>query len=531
MMPWKKKKLIKQIMDAYGKEPTCEYYPGDIGWIRTYFDACRVDNRDPFYVDETTWNDLGMDKLYIRINACQCTAGEQYLYYMLRRPMDYETFEKQRNLIQLANEQPDIRLKIQLLLNRIGNTRTIDLSSVFHPKETSPFWLVVYILMGILLLASFLVVGLCGMKYILFPIVLAAANSLFHELRRFRCEQDINRVNYCVSLALSLNRIKKWKEQNLDQYLENAYEHLEHMKPILRSGPVMSKLNSDPFQAAMMNFFLTDLIAFEILKKRLEKYREHFLAVHEAIGRIDAAISVASYRAGLNTWCEPAIDYSADLPYVNAKGILHPLLDNPIPNDVMQHKSMLITGSNASGKSTYLRSAMICVLMAQTLCTCICTSYKAAFFRLFTSMALSDNLLAGESYYITEIKSLKRILDAQIKGGFILCAIDEVLRGTNTVERIAASVEILKALNKPETICLIATHDSELCTLSGDTYELAHFEETVSDTEIQFDYKLKAGPAETRNAIFLLKLMGFDDTIVNSAHVRANDYIKTGKWS
>ena len=106
-----------------------------------------------------------------------------------------------------------------------------------------------------------------------------------------------------------------------------------------------------------------------------------------------------------------------------------------------------------------------------------------------------------------------------------------MLRGTNTIERIAASAEILKALNRPETICLAATHDAELCTLSGEDYRLVHFEETVSDTEICFDYKLKPGPAESRNAIHLLKLMGFDDAIVQSAHSRADSYAKTGKWT
>ena len=113
----------------------------------------------------------------------------------------------------------------------------------------------------------------------------------------------------------------------------------------------------------------------------------------------------------------------------------------------------------------------------------------------------------------------------------MLCAIDEVLRGTNTIERVAASAEILKALERPGTLCLIATHDAELCALSGGRYQLTHFEETVSDTEISFDYKLKPGPAETRNAIHLLKLMGFDDTIVKAAHHQADEYVRTGKWN
>lgn len=530
MMPWKKRKLIRKITEAFGKQPEKDYYPGDMEWIRTFFDACRANNRDPFYLDDTTWNDLDLDEIYRKINACQCTAGEQYLYYMLRRPMNRETFEKEKGLIHLAEERPDLRLKVQLLLNRVGRGN-VDMTSIFHPKDTSPFWLAVYLLMGLLLLLSFFAAALLGMKYIFIPVVLIAVNSFFHEFRRIRCEHEITRVNYCVSLVLSLHRMRKWKSPELDRHFADAYVHLDRMKPILRSGPVMSALNSDPFQAAMMNFFLTDLIAFEILKKRIARYHKHFLAVHEAVGWIDASIAIASYRAGLGTWCEPVIDFDSDHPEIRAKGIRHPLLQDPVPNDLITEQSILITGSNASGKSTYLRSAVLCVLTAQTICTCTCEEYQSSPFRIYTSIALSDDLLAGESYYIAEIKSLKRILDEQKKGGFILCALDEVLRGTNTIERIAASAEILKALNRPETICLAATHDAELCTLSGEDYRLVHFEETVSDTEICFDYKLKPGPAESRNAIHLLKLMGFDDAIVQSAHSRADNYAKTGKWT
>ena len=507
-----------------------DYYPGDMECIRTYYDACRKDARDPIYVDETTWNDLNMDSLYKQINTCQSTSGEQYLYYMLRSPMSENTYDRQLGLIQLFRERADIRIKLQLLLNRIGNYRHIDLTSFFHPAETSPFWLALYCSMGLLFLVSVLAVLLFSKGFITIPAILLVINPLFHELRRNKCEHEIHRVNYCVSLALALRKMQKWKIPELDTYLSESYEHLGPMKAVLRSGPVMSSLNSDPIQAAMINFFLLDLISFEILKKRLAKYHNHFLAIHEAIGRMDASIAIASYRAGLNIWCEPELVYSSDQPTIQAEGIVHPMLKEPVPNDLAMGKSLLITGSNASGKSTYLRSALLCSLMAETLCTCTCEKYRGSFFRIYSSIALSDDLLAGESYYIAEIKSLKRILDAQKQNGFVLCALDEVLRGTNTIERIAASAEILKALDQPGTLCLIATHDAELCSLIGERYQLAHFEETVTDADINFDYKLEPGPAETRNAIHLLKLMGFDQSIVDAAHDRANHYAETGKW-
>ncbi|MBR0462990.1 MAG: hypothetical protein IJJ23_01210, partial [Clostridia bacterium] len=402
LTPWKKKKLIKRFSERFGEKPDVDYYPGDMESIRTYYDACRKEDRDSFYVDETTWHDLDLETLYKQINTCQSTSGEQYLYYMLRRPMAENIYRQQLGLIHFFRDHTDIRIKTQLLLYKIGNYRHIDLTSVFHPAAASSFWLIIYCSMGLLLFMSFLAAMLFSRALIVITIILLVLNPLFHELRRAKCEHEIHRVNYCVSLALALRKMQKWEIKELDAYLFDVYEHLNPMKAVLRSGPVMSRINSDPVQAAMINLFMLDLISFEILKKRLAKYHDHFLAIHEAIGRLDASIAIASYRAGLNKWCEPEIEYSSVQPILEAESIVHPLLKEPISNDLMLEKSLLITGSNASGKSTYLRSSMLCALMAETLCTCTCEHYRGSFFRIYTSIALSDDLQAGESYYIAE---------------------------------------------------------------------------------------------------------------------------------
>ena len=80
MTPWKKKKLLNRLAVFFGKAPEKEDYPGDMEWIRTLYDAWRVHEPDRFHVGDTTWKDLDMDDIYKRVNACQCTAEEQYLY-------------------------------------------------------------------------------------------------------------------------------------------------------------------------------------------------------------------------------------------------------------------------------------------------------------------------------------------------------------------------------------------------------------------------------------------------------------------
>ena len=146
-------------------------------------------------------------------------------------------------------------------------------------------------------------------------------------------------------------------------------------------------------------------------------------------------------------------------------------------------------------------------------------------------MALRDDLAGGDSYYIVEIKSLKRILNRlEEEGNPVLCFVDEVLRGTNTVERIAASTQILKSLSKASVLCFAATHDIELTHLLKKYYNNYHFEEEIVDNDVVFHYQLMRGRAVTRNAIKLLGVMGYDEEIIKEAEGLAEGFLEKGSW-
>ncbi len=154
-------------------------------------------------------------------------------------------------------------------------------------------------------------------------------------------------------------------------------------------------------------------------------------------------------------------------------------------------------------------------ILGQTVFTTCVKSYKASFFNIYTSMALKDDVLKNESYYIVEIKYLKRIIDKSKDKMPKLCFVDEILRGTDTIERIASSSEVLNYFNNSNCICFAATHDIELTYLLEDKFDNYHFEEEITDNDMVFDYKLREGRAKSRNAIKLLALMGYDDTIID----------------
>ena len=170
-------------------------------------------------------------------------------------------------------------------------------------------------------------------------------------------------------------------------------------------------------------------------------------------------------------------------------------------------------------------------ILAQTIYTCMATSYVAPFLKVMTSMALRDDLEGGESYYIVEIRSLKRILEEAENPGHLLCIIDEVLRGTNTIERIAASSRILGNLRKPNVLSFAATHDIELSYILEALYENYHFEEEVGKEDVTFNYLLKKGRVTTRNAIRLLEMIGYDSKLVKQAKDAVESFEKTGIWN
>jgi len=201
-----------------------------------------------------------------------------------------------------------------------------------------------------------------------------------------------------------------------------------------------------------------------------------------------------------------------------------------VVNDLKEKQSVLITGSNASGKSTFLKTVAINAILAQTINTCTASAYVANYYEIYSSMALRDDLESNESYYIVEIKSLKRILDSISGDKHILCFVDEVLRGTNTVERIAASSRILKNLAENNVMCFAATHDIELTHILEDYYSNYHFEEELEDNNITFNYKLFKGRATSRNAIKLLSVIGYSDVIISDAEKAAADFLNNGNW-
>jgi hypothetical protein len=429
-------------------------------------------------------------------------------------------------------KDPELRLKLQIILMQLGRSRQANTTEVFSPATHGLRQMFIYIALVLGLIASavsliytFALVPLLVFLFVFIPI--------YHNVMASRNARELATVNYSVAMVYAAKKINKLSYQGFAEHHRTMRDAMKRLKPILRLGFIPSKNSLGEIAELINNFILLDLIGFELMKNLLGKHHADIFHIHEQLGQLDSAIAVASYRKNLGNYAIPEISFSVAPQDIHIMGtaLIHPLVENAVPNDFDITSSVLLTGSNASGKSTFLKTVVINTIFAQSICTVLGEKFTASAFRIYSSMAITDNILAGESYFISEIKSLKRIVEADSSKQPLLCVIDEVLRGTNTVERIAASSELLRHLSEKNAICLAATHDIELTSLLESNYKMMHFEETVTDDgEVLFDYLLKGGPATTRNAIKLLAGMGFDKKLVKRADDRANLYTQEGRW-
>ncbi|UPA32016.1 DNA mismatch repair protein MutS [Terrisporobacter glycolicus] len=427
------------------------------------------------------------------------------------------------------------RLKLQLILSNLGNNYDANTTlCLFLDEDNSKNRLKFYRTLRAIPFISLLLIVIN--KSFLFITMLSVALNIFISFNNKNRKIDVSGFTYIIKTINVAFKIKDMKINVLDNNLKNIAEDLEKVKKIKKKSisknpnSVLSDLNIFSEYANMIT--LSELITYEKVKETIIKNKEYLKSIYEYVGGVDALISISSFRTSLDYYSKPQFSTSTKKEdnIINFEELYHPLINNPVSNSLDINKGVLITGSNASGKSTFIKSVAINQILCQSIYTSCSKKYEGTFFNIYTSMALKDDVLNEESYYMVEIKSLKRIIDKCNENIPCLCFVDEILRGTNTVERIASSSEVLSHLNKSNAICIAATHDIELTYLLEKEYDNYHFEEEITDDDIVFDYKLNKGRAKSRNAIKLLSLIGYEQNIVEKAHEKAENFVKSGKW-
>jgi DNA mismatch repair ATPase MutS len=297
-------------------------------------------------------------------------------------------------------------------------------------------------------------------------------------------------------------------QQKLTFKQENASTHLKQLASLFAN---MDSIGN--FVTAIV-FNGTFLFNVHVLKALMEWKKEHAEALEdwlEVIGEFEMLNSLANISHNNTDFVFPTLNTNFEIDFSN---LSHPLL-NPktrVGNEVQfQPQSfMILTGSNMSGKSTFLRSLginMVLTGMGAAVCASQANVHPLP---VLVSMRLSDSLSDSESYFFAEIKRLKQIMD-ELAGNPAFVLLDEILRGTNSDDKRNGTIEVVKKIIAKKAVGAIATHDIEVCLTTNDYPNVLTnkcFEVEIQDNDLYFDYKLRNGICQNRSATFLMKKMG-----------------------
>lgn len=527
----------KNTEDDFGEKPSdidMELTYDRMDCIKIYHDE--MCQRGFAGLDETTWNDLEMDMVYLRLNHTKSYVGEQYLYHRLHDVnVDKNKLTALKEQTEFYKNNETKRKTLEKGLKGFGKLE----SSFYLPSflMNSQNWEIpytaCYYILQFLLLAFVMASVFVAYQFFLGIILIGAINLTVYTLAKMRYEEFLNAAgNLKQLLVFSRFIVESEYKTDLkisDEIVEICNDMQDVSKKLIRwqtrknyslSGDVMAELAD-----FLYGITLLELSMFNRVMKAVSGRQEQIMKLYELIGEIDMGISVASFSESVCCYCNPNIGNTAEF---NVKNLVHPLIENAVPNDFILKNRALISGANASGKSTFMKALAVNTILAQTIFTCTAGEFSMPKVYVISSMALRDDVVTGDSYYIREAKRIKEMLNRDDKNNKSLIVIDEILKGTNTHERIAASFAILDYFAGTGHYMLVATHDMELVNGMKERYESFYFESRINEEDITFDYHINKGIGGKSNAIALLSVLGYPQEIVESAGRRFDKYNKYG---
>lgn len=467
------------------------------------FDAQYRAYRDHYnkqsFIDDKTWSDLNMDTLFHKINFNFTAIGEMRLYATLRGMFKVN----QTSLINMFKDNKVFRLNVSYILSKIGKNVYPLFPDQMLPSKRN----ILLMFCPLLPFIGFAFIFLIPSNGILICLTFMILNAILSFKLKKSYDQDLKSIFYTANVikqSQALSKIESTPAISVD---------FTHFKASRRFSGLLARVESQDMVSSIIMFiklvFMIDYVLFHLIQRSYFKYQEEVMACYDYISILDNHYSIAMYQHTLTHYCYPKINNNIN--GLQTKSIIHPLLDeeNAIANTIDISNHILLTGSNASGKSTFMKAVALNLILAQSIQTATAHSFIYQPGYVMTSMANADDVLSGDSYFMSELKSIRRLFNTY-QCNKIYCFIDEIFKGTNTTERIAASESVLSFLDNQKAYHVIAaTHDVELSILLENTYNNYHFNESIQENSIFFDYKIKPGKANTRNAIELLRITQF----------------------
>lgn len=494
----------------------------EIKAYHSYLNLCNTEEVLPATVRE----DLNIDDLCEQLDYTSSCIGRQYLYHTLCTDKVSNVSKHEQFIEQL---QTDHLLRNQLVnaLQKLNKPDAYSIVDILAEKEhfySRSYLLLIQICRW---LPAFFLILMFQFSSSPLPFLFLLVSYIFNGYLHFKQKNILSCYYFSIPQLYKLLKTADYLSTipsflSVNSKIESSIRNLKGLSRKLGSFRLGIALESE---SAMIVYLLTELINIFTLYstinivtsfQSIQKKKTEIEQVFRYVGFLDMLCSISFLREQVPFYCKPSYNEVGERLY--ADSVYHPLITGCVSNNVaLSDKSMLITGSNMSGKTTFIRTLAINLLTAKTLNTCFAKEFRIdTNRRLYSVIHTEDNLLEGKSYFFKEAENVKMALDKGKEGNYLFI-FDELFKGTNTMERIAINSAVFSDLAKADNLILASTHDLELTSLLHNQYELYHFSEKIADNKLLFDYKLKKGVAKEGNAIKILELCGYPSSLLQSA--------------
>lgn len=525
-----KKKRIEYLRSIWGKQID-KHRNYDL--ISSYYNLL-VDEKSEEYVDGKTRNDLDFDSVFAKMDRNISGIGQQYLYYQLNKyESDEKLLRKRFQLISRLGKEKELRESIQLNLFNLSGTASYFIAYLVLSKNLphTKYYPIFY-LCSLLSLISILLISVNGI-FLFVSLSVLLTNLILNKIFSKRIYEYFTGFSGLNSLLVSAKSIGKIKTDIVIDEIEFLKENRDLLTSLKKKLGYLvidkSSLNELALIAIeyLNMFLLFDIIAYYRSVNILLKNQSDIRAVFENVAGLDSAISVASYLDEVPFYSNPVFNNEGKISF---RDLYHPLIPDAVPNTVESIKdSVLITGSNMAGKTTFIKTVGINIIFSQSFYFALANDFTAPKLIVKSSIRRNEEMEEGKSYFFVEIESLNNFIKLSEEKNRYLFLIDEIFRGTNTIERLASSTAVLKYLDMNNKV-FVTTHDIELQDLLESNFRMFHFSEQVEDGKFFFNYKIKEGPCSSGNAIKLLGIMNYPDTIISEANKIVQNLLSNGSF-
>ena len=475
---------------------------------------------------------LGNDSLFQMLNVCHTDSGKKKFADVLSlSEFDSEVTKKRREAVEELLSCRDFAVDFEAAGERLLNRKKkIDLQQFEAACDSDdnafPLWCRIVAVLFPVTEIALLVLWIAGILSYAYPLVGFIAVLSFSWLTRHITDSVIVPLygaGYVVEDYIDMmSELSKYKfsSERLMAISDAICGDEGALSAFHALGGISQAYNicyNPLIHQILSGIILWDYQLAIVVSAWRKKYGKRVSGSFDNIAEVEMLLSLAVLGRVRNTgWGDIYDKEDSGKNSLSCEDIYHPLIspDKVISNSVSLESGItVITGSNMSGKTTFLRTIAINLALAYIGAPVCGKKLSCNYMRIFTSMRITDDVAHGISTFYAEILRIKTMAEYRKANKPMLCLIDEIFKGTNSADRIVGAKEVLKGLSGDNCMTLVSTHDFELCTISDRDGRAAvnyHFEEYYDNDELRFDYKIKDGRCTTTNAKAILKMAGFE---------------------